>query len=154
MSIARELSSAGLFVIEDSQAKHKTSDAPDSIRVSYHDIEDMLETVETVASTYPCPIVLILASGQVVVLAKEGKGGIALQGKEGQLTDAQAEAMSIVDAVLRKHFGLEAPKTTKKKTASKTTPDASETPVSDEPASTDTETPTEAETAVESEPVE
>lgn len=152
MSITRELLSAGLFVIEDSQAKHKTSDTPESIRVSYYDTEDILEAVANAASVYPCPIVLILSNGQVVQLSKEGKGGIAIQGKEGVMTDEQAEAFAKASEVLCKYYGVEMHDKPKKRTRSKTVPDALETPLSDEtPADPITTTP-DAEIALESEP--
>jgi hypothetical protein len=152
MSITRKLLSAGLFVIEDSQAKHKTSDVPESIRVSYHDNEDILETVATVASIYPCPIALILSNGQVVVLAKEGKGGIALQGKENELTDEQAEAFPKVCEVLCKHYGVEMQDKPKRRTRAKAVPEAPEPHLSDETHADPITTTPEPEIALESEP--
>jgi len=110
MSIAHQLSNAGLFVIEDARANRRNYDEPLSLPVSYLEIESIIETIAKAASTYQAPIVLVLETGQVVVLTESGKGGIAVQGKEGELNEVQTNALGIVTEVLTKHFGLEAPK--------------------------------------------
>lgn len=92
--------------MEDTHAKKRVTDAPETIAVSYYDNEDILEAVREAATTYPAPIALVLNTGQVMVLADGGKGGIALQGKEGELNEAQAETFAIVQDVLNKHYGI------------------------------------------------
>jgi hypothetical protein len=133
MSIAHQLSNAGLFVIEDTRAKHRKSDADVMLRHSYYDSDDILETIAKVASDFPEPLVLILSTGQVIVMANQGMGYIAIQAKEGELNEVQTNALSIVTEVLTKHFGLEAPK---KRSKAKPAP----TPVKPEtdPEATDT----------------
>ena len=126
MSIAHLLSSAGLFVIEDSQAKHRRSDAPESIRLTYFDQEDIIDTVHEAASRYPAVLALILKAGQVVVMAEGGKGGIGLQGSEGSLTEERQASLTKVSEVLCALYGvpMDGPTPTKKK---KTAPAPEET---------------------------
>jgi hypothetical protein len=119
MNIARLLSNAGLFVIEDSQAKHRKFDKPESLPLSYIDSLDTLETVGQVASTYPTPLVLVLQSGQAIVLTESGKGGIAVQGLEEQMTEAQLESLAVVTQVLNDLFDLAVKPTTKKRSTRK-----------------------------------
>lgn len=138
MTVSRLLTAAGLFVIVDSQSKHRKSDPPTKIIVSYFDNEDILETVAQAASVYPAPVVLILSNGQVMILANVSKGGIALQGQEGQMTEAQAVSFGVVSDVLCKHFEVNMAGSPKKRsrtastqtvteTTSQETPDAPET---------------------------
>jgi hypothetical protein len=145
MSIAHQLSNAGLFVIEDTRAKHRKCDSDIIIlRQKYYDNDDILETIAQVASDFPEPMVLILSTGQVIVMANEGMGYIAIQGKEGELNEVQTNALSIVTEVLTNHFGLETPK---KRSKSKPSPEPLE-PVAEETAPTPQDTP---EVALESE---
>jgi hypothetical protein len=138
MSIAHQLSHAGLFVIEDTRAKHRKCDSDIIIlRQKYYDNDDILETIAQVASDFPEPMVLILSTGQVIVMANEGMGYIAIQGKEGELNEVQTNALGIVTEVLTKHFGLETPK---KRSKAKPAP----TPVEPETEPDSTDTPDEA----------
>jgi hypothetical protein len=105
MSIARNLQNAGLFVIEDSRAKNRITDAPEKVSLSYIPSDDILEAIHDAAGTYPCPTALILTTGQVIVLAEFGKGGIAVQGAKGQETPAQKEALPIVASVVSDAVG-------------------------------------------------
>ena len=120
MSIAHLLSSAGLFVIEDARAKHRRSDTPETIRLSYFDHEDIIDAVNEAASRYPTVLALILKTGQVVVMAEEGKGGIGLQGSDGSLTEEQTVSLAKVSEVLCALYKvpMEGAKTSKKKPAS------------------------------------
>lgn len=138
MNIARILSSAGLFVIEDSQAKHRISDTPDNIRISYLDIDDILEAVKVASTTYPAPIALILKSGQVMVLARGGKGGITMQGAIGQLTEEQKSTLAVVEQELKSIYGLNKPTP---KAKSKKTPAEPLEPVVEETAPTQQDDP-------------
>lgn len=122
MSIARQLSNAGLFVIEDSRAKYRKFDTPFSLPLSYIDNLDTLETIEQVASNYPTALALVLQTGQVIVLTESGKGGIAIQGLEQQMTEPQSASLAIVVKVLNAEFNL-TPKKTSRKSATTTAPE-------------------------------
>lgn len=137
MSIAHLLYSAGLFVIEDARAKHRRSDIPESIRLSYFDYEDIIDAVNEAASRYPAVLALILKTGQVVVMAEEGKGGIGLQGSEGSLSEEQQASLDIVSEVLCALYGvpMDGAKSSRKKAAPEPAPeDALTEPISEEPA--------------------
>lgn len=134
MSIAHLLSSAGLFVIEDSQAKHRRSDSPESIRISYFDKEDIIDTIHEAASQYPPVLALILKGGQVVVMAQEGKGGIGIQGSEGALTDEQTSSLAKVSEVLCGLYQvpMHGAKPAKKKKAATVPESTAEEPISED----------------------
>lgn len=124
MNVAQRLSSAGLFVISDSRAKNRKTDRPETLKVSYVGTEDILETIAEVASQYPSPTVLILKTGQVMVMAEIGKAGIAVQGVKEDMTPEQVEALSVTSTVLSEFFGIpmaDAPKKRTKKVASEST---------------------------------
>lgn len=106
MSISFLLADAGLFVITDVRARLRSSDAPEAIRVSFLPAEEMLEAVAEASSIYPAPLVLILETGQAVVLSEGGKGGIAVQGIEGSLSPEQDEALAAVSAILCSLYGV------------------------------------------------
>ena len=138
MSIARLLSNAGLFVIEDSQAKHRKSKQADVITLSFIDEEDILQAVSVASNSYPAPLVLIINTGQVMVLSNQSKTGIALQGTETTLTDAQKASLATVSKVLGAHYGVSV-KTLPKKRAQSTAPaeEVVEQPASEDAPSTE-----------------
>ena len=123
MNFARLFTNAGLFVIEDVHAKRRVTDAPESIKVAYLQTDDMINAIGEAASTYPAPIALILETGQVMVVADGGKGGIIVQGQEGALPEEQQAALSTVSEILCKHYdvlmeGAPKPKSRTTKTSS------------------------------------
>jgi hypothetical protein len=125
MSIAHSLSKAGLFVITDSQAKHRITDTPQELRVTHFGSDDILATVAEAASVYPAPVALVLKTGQVMVLSEYGKGGIGIQGVEGQETEAQLQSVNVAKEVLTAFFGLApAPKKRTKATVVVVEPEA------------------------------
>lgn len=150
MSITRLLSNAGLFVIEDSRAKHRKGVAPDEIVFQYFDNDDIFGAVTQAVSTTVTPMVLILKTGQVMVLNQASQGGIALQGTEDNLTPEQEVALPIVQQTISKHFVIKPKGMPKKKP--KPVLDAPDAPLSDETALDDISTPQGPEVVLESEP--
>jgi hypothetical protein len=126
MTLDSALRRAGLSLIIDSRVKFRKGHPPTKIRVQYVDEPDTLKAITLAPTLSPCPLVMVLASGQVFVLAREGKGGIAVQGREGELPEGQALALDVVQAVVAEHFELQAeePVKPKRKSKPKASPDA------------------------------
>jgi len=163
MSIAHLLSSAGLFVITDTQAKHRKGDKPQSLEVSYIEQEDVFDAIREATSLSETPLALILRSGQVMVLTEYGQGGIAVQGTEDDTNEAQSASLTLVVKELGRNFAVkglrkpvvsldesEEPKP-KRKPKPKVAPDAPSEPLSDETDESALSTPEEPENALESE---
>lgn len=127
-------------MIEDFRAKRRKYDAPDMVRLTYLDNDDTLETIAHFANWYPAPAALVLANGQVMVLADGGKGGIAVQGVQGQETPEASAALAVVADVFSRFYGLPAPKA-----KSEVAPDAPGEPLSDPDPAGDTVAPDPAE---------
>jgi hypothetical protein len=151
MSIAHRLSSAGLFVITDTQAKHRKSVKPEHIVFQYFDNDDIFGAIAQAVSATPTPVVLILKTGQVMILTESSDGGIALQGAEDNLTPEQTVALPLVQHALSHHFEIQVKGTPKKKPKSKVASDAPSEPLSDETDESALSTPEEPEIALESE---
>lgn len=126
MTLDSALRRAGLSLIIDSRVKFRKGEIPSRIRVRYIDEVDTMQAITVAPSLQPSPLVLVLASGQVFVIAREGKGGIAVQGEEGALSEEQVVALETVKAVMVQHFGMQAeePVKPKRKMKPKASPDA------------------------------
>jgi hypothetical protein len=150
MILADLLTRAGLFVILDTQAKHRRNDPPETVTVFGVGNEDTLGTIAQAASMYPSPTLLVLSSGQVMVTAEVGKAGIAVQGDLDQMTEPQSEAVSIATQVLSDFFGIAPVKTTSKKRTTKTPSEVTSDPQTSDQVVEGTETPEVQETSSES----
>jgi hypothetical protein len=150
MILADLLTRAGLFVILDTQAKHRRNDAPETVTVFGVGNEDTLGTIAEVASMYPSPTLLVMRSGQVMIIADIGKAGIAVQGDLENMTDEQTEALSVATQVVSDFYGLTPKKTTSKKSVTKTSPEVTSDPQTGDEDTGGTDTPETPETPSES----
>lgn len=139
MSIETVLRGAGLSPWVDVRASHRRGEPPKRLSVVHlGDAEDTQQAISAAVALESPAILLVMASGGVLVLSEGGYGPIAVQGSQEQMTEEQVATLAIVSEALSQAYGIEsaapAKKRARKQTEEPVVEEASSEPADEEPA--------------------
>ncbi len=139
MSIETVLRGAGLSPWVDARASHRRGEPPKRLSVVHlGDAEDTQQAISAAVALESPAILLVMASGGVLVLSEGGYGPIAVQGSQEQMTEGQVATLAIVSEALSRAYGIEgaapAKKRARKQTEEPVVEQAYSEPADEEPA--------------------
>jgi hypothetical protein len=104
MNITDALDSARIAYHLDTRAKYRISDTDKAgLTVEYVRGESSSETLEKAVALDPCPLLLVTASGRVIVLSSGTTGTIAIEGVDSA-NDSQTEILASIGKAVYESF--------------------------------------------------